>query len=387
MPWRLLFGHLRRTWFRSTLTAAGVALAVFLLCALRTVITGLHAAVTTSHAKRMVVSSAVSLFKDLPIRMEQDLKSMPGVRTVTHWTWFGGTYVDEKFMFARFSVDVPTVRRVYGDLRGGAPDIVMPTEQWEAFESERASAVVGESLASAHGWKLGDKIELEGNIRPGQYSFTLRGIYRRGSAQMDENTMFFHWRYMDEVSGRPGDVSTFILDLDPGADMGEIAREVDARFESSDHATQTLTEAAFNQQFVSMWGNVPVLLSMIGGAVLFAAFMIALNTMLLTARERRLEIGVLKALGFRDGTAALLLVAEGVIVCGMGGVLGVGAAKVVFDMIRVEVLDRMFPTFHILPETEALAMGVALFVGVVSGLVPGWIAKRMPVVTALARHG
>ena len=39
MPWRLLFAHVRKAWFRTLLTAGGVALAIFLLCALRTVVT------------------------------------------------------------------------------------------------------------------------------------------------------------------------------------------------------------------------------------------------------------------------------------------------------------------------------------------------------------
>ena len=73
--------------------------------------------------------------------------------------------------------------------------------------------------------------------------------------------------------------------------------------------TTTATEAAFQQMFISMWGNIPLLLTMIGGAVIFAAFLIALNTMLLNGRERRLEFGVLKALGFADLHAAFFAMA------------------------------------------------------------------------------
>src|SRR5437762_3165384 len=124
MPWRLLFAHLRKAWFRTALTAAGVALAIFLLATLRTVVTGLQSAVKESNAHRLVVTSAMGLFKNQPIRLEQELRVVPGVRDVTEWTWFGGVYVDESNMFSRFATDPETLRRVYGT--GAHPDIAMP---------------------------------------------------------------------------------------------------------------------------------------------------------------------------------------------------------------------------------------------------------------------
>ncbi len=385
-PWRLLFEHLRGAWFRVLLTAAGVALAVFLMATLRTVVTSLQQTVKAAGSNRLITSSAVSLFVFLPAKLENDLRAQPGVREVTHWTWFGGVYIDKENMFARFATDVPTLRTVYGDWSPRREEIVMPPEQWEAFDGSRKACIVGDGLIERFGWELGETIELKGNIFPGDYSFDIAGIYTPGSGQMDSQTMFFHWDYLDEKAGRPGKISTFTLDLEDGADLAAIAAAVDDRYASSDHRTRTLTEAAFNQMFVSMWGNVPLLLSMIGGAVLFAAFMIALNTMLLHGQERRLEVGVLKALGFPDASIAALFVAEGVVVCGIGGLFGVAGAHVMFNVIGVSALDRFFPSFAILPETELLAAGTAVAVGLISGIVPAWVAVRTPVVDALSRR-
>ncbi len=388
MPWRLLVAHLRRSWFRTALTAAGVALAIFLLATLRTVVTGLQSVVKDSNANRLVVTSALGLFKNQPVRLRHELQTVPGVRDVTDWTWFGGVYIDEKNMFSRFATEPATLRRVYGE--GPRPDIAMPADQWEAFEADRGSCIVGMGLVREFGFAIGDKIEMTGNIFPGQYTFTVRGIYLKGRDQIDEAMLFFQWKYLEQSIERDGgtsEVGIFVLACDPNVETGAIARDVDLRFASSDHATTTVTEAAFNQMFVSMWGNVPLLLSMIGGAVLFAAFMIALNTMLLAGRERRLEIGVLKALGFPGGVVATLLVAESVLVCGTGGVAGVAAAHWMFDIRRVEILDRMFPGFMILPETALGAVAIAALVGLVSGAVPAIVATRTSVVSGLSRRG
>ena len=319
IPWHLLAQHLRRAWFRTFLTAAGIALAIFLMTTLRTVVTTLEETVKAAGGNRVIVSSAVSLFRYLPAKIERELRSMPGVRDVAHWTWFGGVYIDEGNMFGRFATEPTSFRRVYGDLSKGREDIVLPVKQWEDFIDDKTGCVVGAALAKQYGFAIGDTIELRGNIFPGNYAFNVKGIYERGSSQMDEVTLFFHWSYLDEVNARRGDVSLFTLDLEPGTDLAEIAIQVDERFASSDSRTRTMTEAAFNQMFISMWGNVPLFLSMIGGAVLFAAFMIALNTMLLHGQERRLEVGVLKALGFPNNVVGTLFVAEGILVCGLGG--------------------------------------------------------------------
>ena len=386
VPWRLLFAHLRRSWFRTTLTALGVALAIFLLVLLRTVVTELGVGVKYAQRSRLIVSSAVSLFVHLPAKLERDIKSVPGVLEVTHWTWFGGVYVDEKNMFARFAVDAPSMRRVYGDLSGKNEVILTPAE-WAAFEEDRRGCIVGAALARQYGFKMGDRIPLKGNIWPGDYEFTVRGIYTRGSPQIDEASLFFHWKYLDESVGRRSEVSLFVLSVDPEFDAGAITRELDQRFESSTTRTRTMTEAAFNQMFISMWGNVPILLAMIGGAVLFAAFMIALNTMLLNARDRRAETGVLKALGFRDRAVFLLIVAEGLAVCGVGGSAGAVAAWVLFSGVGVEAMYRFFPSFTITNQTMAIAIGAAFAVGLVSGIVPALALARMKVVDALARFG
>ena len=341
VPWRLLFAHLRRSWFRTALTAAGVALAIFLLVLLRTVVTELQSGVKYAARSRLIVSSAVSLFVNLPVRMERELRNVPGVREVTHWTWFGGVYIDEKNMFARFAVDAPSLRRVYGDL-SPKEEIRLSTAEWEAFEEDRTGCIVGRALLSrfqdAEGkpiFSLGSVIPIQGDIYPGEYRFTVRGIYESLNPNFDEQTMFFHWSYVDETTGRRGEVSTFTLLLKDPEQAPEVARAVDDMFRSSATRTRTLTEQAFNLQFQGMWGNIPVFLSFIGGAVLFAAFMVTLNTLLLNARERIGEVAVLKTLGFPDGSVGAMNLVEALVLCVFGGGLGTGLAWFLFNVSPV----------------------------------------------------
>jgi hypothetical protein len=143
--------------------------------------------------------------------------------------------------------------------------------------------------------------------------------------------MYFHFDYLHESLEQggavgPDGVGLYMLRIAKGTDPVAVQQAVDGMFENGPQRVQTTTEAEFNRQFISMLGDVPTLLQLVGGAVLFAIFFAVLNTMLMAGRERTRDLGILKALGFTDRTTGLLLVGESVLVCGLGALLGVGIA-------------------------------------------------------------
>jgi putative ABC transport system permease protein len=390
----LLPAHARKTLLRTLLTVGSVAVALFLYCTLRTVITSIDRTVTQGNASRLIVQSSVSLFAHLPISMQKKLEPVPGVTSVTHWTWFGGLYIEPKNFFARFLVDVPSMRRTYGDL-APKPDMRLIEGKWEDFEGEKTACIVGKALLErfkdAEGkplFSVGSVIPMQGDIYPGDYRLTVRGVYESLNPNFDEQTMFFHWSHVDEMCGRPGEVSTFTLLLEDPSRAPEVAQSVDDMFRNSATRTRTLTEQAFNLQFQGMWGNIPVFLSFIGGAVLFAALMVTLNTLLLNARERIGEVAVLKTLGFPDGSVGALNLIEALVLCVLGGGVGTGLAWYLFNVSPVgRSMDYFVPGFRVVDGTMVEAMAIAFFLGLVSGALPGLLAARIPVVKALRRVG
>lgn len=385
-PWMLIPAHVRKNRLRTALTVGSVAVALFLFCLLRTVVTSIEATVSKSASTRVITSSAVSLFVNLPVSAWEKIRAVEGVRAVTHWTWFAGVFQDPKNFFARFATDPASMRAVYGDRHEGGPIYILAAEEWESFERERTSCIIGKDIAEKYGLSAGDTMPFIGTIYPGDYKFTVRGIYTTNNPAFDQQTMFFQWKYLDEVQGGLGSVSTFTADLASPDLAPEVSARVDAAFESSANRSITLTEQAFQAQFVQMWGNYTLFLSFIGGAVLVSAFMVTLNTLLLNARERVTEVGVLKTLGFPDVSIGMLNLAEGVALCGLGGILGAGFAKAA-EPAMFSVLKMFVPTFAILPETVATAVGIGIGLGLLSGLIPGILAARIPVVKALRRVG
>jgi putative ABC transport system permease protein len=380
VPFALIASHARKTWFRSLLTVGSVFIAIFVFGAIRTVIDSLEASVTGTSSQRMVTESAVSLFVNLPRKIEEHLKTVPGVKAVSPLTWFGGTYVSPENFFARFAVEPEALEVVF------ASDMEMPADQWKKFKETRTGCVIGENLVAQFGFQIGQKIPLEGSIFPGSYELEVVGVYKAKTTSFDPSQLFFNWEYMNEVSKAndgPRDVVSVFSLLLQSPQMGEsVIDEVDRHFANSATRTRTVTERAFNAQFLSMWGSLPFFFNFLAAVALAATLMVTLNTMLLNARERVKEVGVLKTLGFGSGTVLAVFLIESLALCLIGGLLGAAA----FQPMHGRVLPvAMLPLF-VSQNTTVAAIVLSVVLGLVSGLAPSIGAARLKIVDALRRR-
>lgn len=385
IPLRLVFAHARAQPLRWSLTAGSIALAIFLHCTLQTVLGALESITSGTSGNRLIASSAVSLFQTLPLSGVERIRSarIPGLREVGHWTWFDGVFRDPKEFFPRFAVDVERMRSQYGDQAPSGEAYRLAPKDWVRFLDEKAGCIVGRGLAERYALKVGDPLVLEGTIYPGTWRFQIVGIYASDNPTYDEETMFFHWSYLNEGMGRPDLCGTYSIDLERGADAAQIAKAVDDLFRNSSNRTLTQSEAAFQAQFLSMWGNVGLLFAFIGAAVIFATAVIALNTMLLSVNERVKEIGVLKTLGFSNASVRGLFLAESFVLCLGGASAGALLASLLWHGQPVRMATVIFPTFGVPDATLLSAFGIGLALAVLAGIAPAIMASRLGIVRAL----
>src|SRR6266853_4367933 len=104
-----------------------------------------------------------------------------------------------------------------------------------------------------------------------------------------------HFRVGGDTFNQAG---TFVVKAKNAEDLPAIAENIDAMYESSTAPTKTESEASFLLGFVSMLGNVRLLVMSISTVVLFTVILVAANTMAMSIRERTGEIAILKTLGF-----------------------------------------------------------------------------------------
>ena len=371
----LVLANLGRHKRRTFLTISSVALALFLFASLKTVLTTMAAASKFGSARRLVSMNATGMTLDLPLAYANRLEAIPGVERVTWSNWFGGRYGDGKRFFAAFAVDPKSYLDLY-------PEISIPEEQKQAFFRERGSAIIGTRLQQVFGWRVGQDVTLQGTIYPGDWTFTIRGIYTPTDKVINDDMMIFRHDYLEEKLGRPGKAGWYILRIaDPGAAAG-IAKQVDDQFRNSPSPTKTGTEQAFNASFATMWGNVGLLLDTIGLAVVFAILLVAANAMMMSARERTREVAVLKTIGFRDATLFGLVMLEAGVIAISGAVIGLGGAKLLYQASNFNA-GGFLPGFAVTTPTLVQGSGVALLLMLASGIVPALRSARLPVVQAL----
>ncbi len=361
---------------RTILTILSVMVALFLYSTLRTVITSFQAGVDFADVNRLVVRNATSLIFTVPLAYRERIAGVDGISAVTHANWFGGTYIDERNFFAQFAVDRDTYFELY-------PELVIPPDQLAEWKRERTAAIAGEGLANEFGWKIGDRITLKGTIYPGDWELTIRGIYKGANDTVDKRQLFFHWDYLDERNfmGR-GNVGVYIVQVRDASLVPAVSQKIDALFANSSTETRTETEEAFQMGFISMLGNIQFAVNLIGFAVIVAIILVAMNTMMMAARERTAEIGVLKILGFEDSAVVAMLVAEAMLIALIGGGLGILIARVLFDRIGFTG-GGFFPSFIVQESTMLEGLVISLLLGALAALWPAIRAARLREVEAL----
>jgi putative ABC transport system permease protein len=376
----LLFANLFRKKTRLVLTLGSFAVALFLFSLLALVKHAFSAGADVAGVDRLVVINRTSIIQPLPMSYRERILRIPGVKRVTFQNWFGGVYQDPKNSFAQFAIDVE-------NQRGVVTELVVPDDQWAAFVKDRQGAIVGENTAKRFGWKIGQRIPLQGTIFPGTWEFTIDGIYH-GKRQGDDLTQFwFHWDYLyeREKDRMQGTVGWYWVLIDRPEDAARIVKTIDDEFANSPFETHTDTEKAFAAGFAKQLGNIGFLVTAIGTIVFFTLLLVTGNTMAISVRERMGEIAVLKAVGYSDRFVMLLVLAESLLIAAAGGFLGVLTAAGFAQLLAATPLHN-FIGFSSLPATVALmGIGLTLLFGAASGFLPALSGLRLRVIDALRR--
>jgi putative ABC transport system permease protein len=380
-----VFKSLFRKKTRSLLTLGSILLPLFVVCLFGTLIRTLDRPATGTGMNRIVVRHKVSLSNWIPESYRGRIQQLGGIEEMSVWCWFGGKYVDytPKNFFARFGVEPEKLLRVFDEARvveGSARD-------WFA---DRSGAMVGTELVRRHGWKLGQKVVLQGDIYPVNLELTIRAIF---DAPAGSNAaLFFNWAYVEEALPRvKGRIGTFYVRARDADAVGRLPKQIDEMFDNTDAPTKTETEKEFQNGFVQMLGNVKFMLNGISSAIVFVILLIAANTMAMAARERVGEIAVLRTLGYQKDTILALILAESLLLALLGGLLGLGLFALGFGGFKAALMNTPMAGFAagmtVYPSVLAVGFGISVFIGLFAGIVPAAGAVRRSITDGLRRVG
>ena len=365
---------------RTLLTVASIAVSMCLLGVMIAMFHGFYLSnPSPEQALRLVTRNRVSFTVFIPLSYRNQIEHVPGVRAVTVANWFGGVYKDDrdpKNNFARFAIEPEKLFQLYGEYR-------MPEDQRKAFIRDRTGCIVGRDLANQFQFHVGDRLHIVGSVFPGDYEFTIRGIF---DSPRNSELMYFNTEYMEQSlpESRRGNVIMYYILIDDPAHAGRISRAIDALFANATNQTKTETAQAFGVAFLALLGNIKMFLIGISAAVMFTILLVSANTMAMSARERTREVGILKTLGFSPGSILGMILGEACALSIAGGAIGYLISTQLLRLVIKSPFGGYMPPMNVFQTPVALAcIFTAVAIGLMSSFIPAMGASRVPIVEAL----
>ena len=377
---RLIWAGLWRKKVRTILTMLSIVFAFLLFGLVQGVNQGFNQAVQRLDVDRLYVTPRDSQADPLPISYYEQIKTVPGVRAVSFWSYFGGYFRDSRNPIPAFATDVRSLFQVYKELK-------IKPEYLDAMEKTRTGALISETLAKKYGWKIGDHIPLGTSIwtlKTGgnTWYFDIVGTFDGSAYGGGFPSFYLNQSYYSEAAAfGNSQTSLYLVRVQDPQKAAQVASAIDAKFANSHAETRTQSESALMQRQMKQIGDINFIANMIASAVLFTLLFLTANTMAQSVRERTSELAVLKTLGFSDEKVLTMVLIEALLLCLFAAAIGLFFASSAFKAPQmVAIFGKLGIPNVVVIGGSLIAIGLAF----VSGIPPALRAKRLNIVEALA---
>lgn len=366
----LILKNIMRNRRRTTLMAAGIAVAVFVVSALLTVESGFGALVGSAQNNLLDVREKGLACIVTGRVFDSYLISIKRLREVSVATGvLRGLYT------YRSKENLVTVNGVdYDDFRGlKEVRIVKGSEQ--AFLTRRDAALVGQPLATQYGWETGQSVSL---VEEG-VTFTVAGLFRSPDKAY-ENGVLLHKDYLARLKHDEGKSTFLLVGVKDTAAASAVSSAIDSEFANHPKPTKTQSEQAARERELQEFMDIRRMLTLMVLATVVVSVFGAANSVSMSVRERTREVGVLRSIGLRKGHILGILIGESLIVALLGGAVGIGLSTLLLATDRT--MGGMIP-MSLRSSTIAIAVAVSCLVGLVGAILPAVRATRLSIVDAL----
>jgi putative ABC transport system permease protein len=374
----LILAGLWRKPTRTIFTFLSIVVAFILFGILSAIDGGLAHQVEVARLDRLLVDTKFGA--QMPLAYLDRIAQIPGVTVVAPRQILVGYYQDPKTPFGIIMTD-----RRFWSVR---PELNATKEQIDTLLKTRTGALITVFSAKRFGWKVGQRVPIISNTvnKEGSHTWTFDIVGIIDDTDRPGKARYFisNYDYMDQdrVTGK-GTVDRILVRIKDPNRATQVSRAIDRLFANSAAPTRTVSEKSERQTGSRAIGDIGFFTRAVVTAVLFMLLFLTGNTMMQSVRERVPEFGVLKTLGYSDGGVLGLVLAEAVILCLLAAGAGLAFAKL--GIPRISDISPDTGQLLLMPWSALLTgLGFALFVAIVSALVPALRAKRLSIIDSLA---
>ncbi len=367
----------------SLVIIVGIAGSVAVMVSLLAMAEGLSSTISsTGEEDRVIIlrdGSNSELSSGVAMTEIDTVSSSPGIKSMDGEPMIAGelfAIIDLKKKGAESTSNLP--------IRGVQPTSFKIRPEIEIIEGRNfttgtAEIIVGKGANNQYeGLELGDQIKVRDSFA------TVVGIFS-SNGNVHESEIWADLAAAQGIFRRGASASSMILKLNSPDSFDEVGLFVES-YPNLELKVQSESDFYENQSsgadLIKIFGQV------VGYIMAIGAVFAALNTMYSAVSTRLVEIGTLRALGFKGTTVLLALMIEALLLAMIGGLLGAAIAYILFNGYTVSTLaggsfSQTAFAFAVTVDVVQQGLTLALFVGLIGGLFPAWNAARRDITEAL----
>ncbi len=292
-------------------------------------------------------------------------------------------------LFAKEQLSIPVVERSNGSraniiVRGVSPASAKLRPKFTIVEGRDFEPSKGECIVSKTLAKRFNGANLGGILRCGdKESYRVVGLFTAGGSAA-ESEVWVDIKDLGRNNQQESSVNCVQLRAAGTEELVKLKTTIenDTRFKlaakrESDYFAAQTRSSTFLQFF---GGLIAVFLT-------FGAMFAAANTMYSAVSTRTREIGTMRALGFGRMDVLICFLGESIILCAMGGALGLLATlpltALSFGTLNFDTFTETTVNFRLGPTVMIVAVAMTAAMGILGGLFPAIRAVRLQVISAL----
>lgn len=367
----------------TALTAGGMALVVFVYAAALMLDTGLKQTLVATGDEANVIfvrrAAEVEIQSSVDRQQARIIESAPEVAIGDN---------GENLVSKEAVVIIALAQRGTGQIssiliRGVSPSVLAVRPHVKLVEGRMArpgstEVVIGSGITGRF-----EGVEIGSSIRFGQRDWQVVGRFDAGRSGFDSEIWCDNEQLMQ--SFRRDSYSSVVTRLADPTEFDSIRN----RLESDPRLTvDAKRERSFyEEQSRLLSGFIRILGLMLSAMFSLGAVFGATITMYAAVASRKLEIGALRALGFRRSTILSTFLAEAILLGFIGWVVGLAFASLMTQVnistLNWSSLSELAFSFVLTPKIALHSLVFALTMGVIGGFLPAMRAARMNIVDAL----
>ncbi|BDZ70776.1 ABC transporter permease [Methanobacterium petrolearium] len=247
-------------------------------------------------------------------------------------------------------------------------------QEGNAFTSNGSNELIlGKRASQSLNKHVGDTVTLFGS------DFKITGIYETGN-MWEDGGAFLNLEKLQNLTDNQGKVTMIFVKIDNDAQLQDVTDSIEDTYPNKLTTIKSVDDFNRVNKGLSSIDTASWAISLL--AILIGGIGV-INTMVMSVYERTREIGVLKAVGWKNKRILTMIMGESLVLTIFAALIGIimGVVAVNLILLSPSVGGFIKPVYS--PLTFIKGFGVAILVGLIGGLYPAYRASRLSPTEAL----